>query len=201
MSPSSVRKLKVSRPFSFRSSPCRPPRSRVRASQRVDVGAQRLALLRDLQEAVHHPGPERRQRLVVAMEERGEVVPGLIAQLTGQRVEKRLQKVVAALLHEVEERIGKAGQPALLHVVEHLPDGPRHRVVRQTGCGPAVETEGGELAFEHRRRVEEDTGRLDAAREHGRRLGVEVEVVGLARGYRGGERVAARRPARPMRCR
>ena len=70
-----------------------------------------------------------------------------------------------------------------------MPDRARHRVVRQTGRSPAVETDRGELAFEHGRRVEEDAGRLDAAGEHRQRLGVEVEVVGLARGHRGGERV------------
>ena len=71
-----------------------------------------------------------------------------------------------------------------------MPDGARDGAVGQPGRRPAVETGGRELAFEHGRGVEEDARRLDAAGEHGERLGVEVEVVGLACGHRRGERVA-----------
>ena len=99
-------------------------------------------------------------------------------------LEESAQYSIAVFGDEVKEGVGEAAQVFLVHVVQHGPDLPWHRLFIDALGDPAVEAEGRELAFKNRWRIEEDAGRLHAAAEHFHGFRVVVEVVGLSGGHR-----------------
>ena len=166
-------------------------------AQRLDLGADCLALVGHFEQAIQDPNRERCPLAGVALQKLRQVVAGGGRQIVREGGQKALQQVVRVALHEVEEGIGEATQPRGFHVVEYRSDSTRHRPLGHSGRHPVVEAEGGELTFEHRRGVEEDARRVHPAREHVQGFGVEVEVVGLAGRHGHGQGVAVTSPRTP----
>ena len=96
-------------------------------AKRLDLGADRLALVGHLKQAVQDPNRERRPLAGVALQELRQVVAGNGGQVVREGGQEAFQQSVRVALHEVEEGIGEAAQSGGFHVVEHRADGPRHR--------------------------------------------------------------------------
>ena len=165
------------------------------AAQGFDVVAQGLAFLHHLRQAIQDAQAQRGFRIEAVKE---------LAEVSARRVvdsarcpgtclecpEEPREQVVTVLHDEVEERIGKSLGIRPFHVVQHGAYGARHGTLVHTARHPAIETERGELPFQHGGGVQEDAGRLDPAAQHFHRLRVVVQIVRLSGRDRERQRIA-----------
>ena len=159
-------------------------------AQRPRLGRQRVTLFALAGEGVQDGPPEVGLALRCSGDEPLQVLSRVEADPVGEHLLELSQQRRLLLPDEREQAVREVCRVLGVKVAEDSPDLGWQLGLVACGGHPAIEAEGGELALQHRRGVEEDAGRRDLAGEHLGGVGEEVEVVGLAFGDGEHERVA-----------